>query len=93
MTVLSPKSLRFIAMAIEEVGDSSAKAAWRALDKDASNDIPPAARRAARIALSEYERRLRAALERPDLDEDEAADIANDIGTVCAIERTLEQAL
>ncbi len=93
MMVLTPKSLRFIAMAIEEVGDPSAKVVWRALDKDTSKDIPPAAGRVAWIALSKYERRLLTALGRPGIDEDEAADISNDIGTVRAIERTLEQAL
>ncbi|MGH7052471.1 MAG: hypothetical protein ACREFA_01440, partial [Stellaceae bacterium] len=89
MTKLSPKSRRFIAAVIEEAGNPRAQEIWGALDKNTPQDIPPAAEHAALIALSEYERQLLAALRRPGLDEDEAADLSNDVATVRAIVRTL----
>jgi len=91
MVALSPKARRFIAIAIDGLEDSQAKAIWSAVDKDTAGDLPDAAAHAALTALQRLERRLRARLESRTVGEDEASDLSNDLGLVCAIESDLKR--
>ena len=91
MTILSPKATRFVARAMRDASDMD-KAIWAAIDHDTSKDIPPAAVSVALTALGLYEQRLRARLNSGALDEDETADLSNDLGFVCSLERGLRNA-
>ena len=49
------------------------------------------ARATALNALGRYEQRLRARLDTPGIDEDEMADLSNDLGFVCSLIRGLSK--
>jgi hypothetical protein len=87
MQTLSPKASRFVAIAMREASEHD-RAIWEAVDHDTSKELPAAAMKAALNALSQYEERLRTRLMASD-DEDEMADLSNDLGFVCSIERGL----
>jgi hypothetical protein len=89
--ILTPKNVRFVANAMR-FADMPARAVWEAVDKDTSKDLPAAAERAALSALCAFEKALRARLKTL-ADEDEIADVSNDLGTVRAIERGLQRDL
>ena len=91
MTSLSPKAIRFIDLAVKELGDRQISTIWHA-DRDVAGELPDAAARGALTALAEFERRLCAQLDRT-TDEDEASDISNDLGLVRAIEGDLAKQL
>jgi hypothetical protein len=86
MKTLSPKALRFIAVAMRYASDGD-RALWAAMDIDTSDDIPLPAARAAFNALTSFERRLRERLDQPGLDENETADLSNDLGFVTGLVR------
>ena len=47
MTILSPKAIRFISIAMERADDRSARAVWASRDMDTSGDLSPSVARAA----------------------------------------------
>jgi hypothetical protein len=91
MAMLSPKARRFVAIAIDGCGDDRAKAIWSAVDKDIAGDLPDAAARVALAALQRLEGRVRDRLQSSAMGEDEAADLSNDLGLICAIESDLRR--
>ena len=93
MTKLSPKALRFIDAAVAASRDAHIKAAWKGFDRNAAKELPGSIARAALIALQQAERRMRRELKSSSLGEDDAADLANDLGFVCAVEEDLKQLL
>jgi hypothetical protein len=93
MTKLSPKALRFIDAAVAESKDARVKAAWNGFNRDPAKELPDPVARAALSALQKVERRLRRQLDLPSLGDDDAADISNDLGFVCAVEDDLKRQL
>jgi hypothetical protein len=93
MTKLSPKALRFIDAAVAESKDPRLRAAWSGFDRDRIKELPDPVARAALSALQKVERRLRRELESPSLSEDDAAEVSNDLGFVCAVESDLKRQL
>jgi len=90
MTKLSPKATRFIETAVYDMEDSDIKAILASVGHDPGTEIPDPVARAVLAALLHFERQLRARLDRAD-DEDEASDLSNDLGFVCAIENDLRR--
>lgn len=90
MTKLSPKATRFIEAAVDDMADRDIKAIWTSVRHDPGTEIPNPVARAVLAALSHFERQLRARLDRVH-DEDEASDLSNDLGFVCAIESDLRR--
>jgi transcriptional regulator with XRE-family HTH domain len=90
MTKLSPEATRFIDAAIDEMADINIKAEWASIRHDPGTELPDSVARAVLTALSQFERRLRARLNGP-LHEEEASDLSNDLGFVCAIEDDLRR--
>ena len=88
MTALSPKAIRFIEIAMGEIEDQGVRSVWNATDRDVGGPLPDAAARAALTALHQFEHRLHVRLEQS-TDEDETADISNDLGLVFAIKSDL----
>jgi hypothetical protein len=86
MTDLSPKAIRFIGIAMEDIEDRGVRAVWEAVD--GGGPLPNAAASAALVVLQQFERRLYARLERT-TDEDDASDISNDLGFVFSIKSDL----
>jgi hypothetical protein len=93
MPKLSPKALRFIDAAMNETQDDTARAAWARFGRSAANELPAPLARAALTALEATELRMRKALASAALEEDEAADLSNDLGFVVAIESDLRRQL
>ena len=93
MTKLSPKALRFIDAAVAESADARVKAAWNGFDRDPATEPPDMVARTALSVLQKVERRLRRELDSPSLPDDDAADISNDLGFVCAVEDDLRRQL
>ena len=91
MTILSPKAIRFISIAMERADDRSARAVWASRDMDTSGDLSPSVARAALGVLSQFEQQLRRELEKPGIGEGEASDLSNNLGLVIATKRTLER--
>jgi hypothetical protein len=92
MTRFSPKATRFIEAAVDELADHDVKAIWMSAGHDPGTEVPDHVARAALKALHYFENQLRARLDTyPPLDEDEASDLSNDLGFVCAVERDLRQ--
>ena len=87
MTKLSPKALRFVAMAMRDMGPKE-KAVWAKVGRAQLTKLSVEAAEVALIALGHYEKfvRQRLAVAR---DEDEVSDLSNDLGFICAIERDL----
>jgi len=90
MTKLSPKATRFIDVAMDETADRDIKTVWASIRHDPGTELPDRVARAVLTALSQFESRLRARLDRP-MHEDEASDLSNDLGFVCAIENDLKR--
>jgi hypothetical protein len=90
MTKLSPKAARFIEAAVDDMADRDIKAIWATVSHDSGTEIPDPVARGVLAALSRLERQLRARLDRVH-DEDEAPDLSNDLGFVCAIESDLRR--
>ena len=90
MTKLSPKAMRFVDAAMDETSDRDIKAVWASIRHDPGTELPDLVARAVLAALSQFESRLRARLDRP-LREDEASDVSNDLGFVCAVEGDLKR--
>ena len=93
MTKLSPKALRFIDAAVAQSKDARVKAAWNGFDRASAKELPDSVARAALSVLQKVERRLRRELDSPSLGDDDAADISNDLGFVCAVEDDLRRQL
>ena len=93
MTKLSPKALRFIDAAVAESTDARVKATWKGFDRSSPKELPGPVARAALAALQQIERRLRRKLDLTSLGDDDAADISNDLGFVCAVEDDLKRQL
>jgi hypothetical protein len=87
---LSPKAARFVDTAMRDM-DPRSRAIWESVDP--KRDLPPEAVKVVLSALDHFERFLRGRLESPRLSEDEAADLSNDLGFICAIVRELSKAL
>jgi hypothetical protein len=93
MTKISPKARRFIDEAIKATQDHSAKTAWARFGRTGASDLPDPVAHAALAALEAAARRMRAALASASLEEEEAADLSNDLGFVIAIEADLRRQL
>ena len=90
MTKLSPKATRFVDFAMRDM-DHQSKAVWEGIDP--KRDLPPEAVKVVLSALDHFERFLRVRLASPRLSEDEASDLSNDLGFICATEQELSKAL
>jgi hypothetical protein len=88
MIEISPKSLHFIDFAMRDASPHD-RAVWAAVDRDTSRELPPPALDAALHALQVFEKKIQARLASSGLDEDETADLSNNLGTVRSIERGL----
>lgn len=91
MMKLSPKAIRFVADAVAASKDDQIGAVWRRFERGAAKELPDEVARAVLGALQQAERRLRSQLEAPSLGDDEAADVSNDLGFICAITRDLQR--
>ncbi len=91
MTKLSPKAMRFVDIAIRDMG-AREKAVWAQVPHDPTKQLSAEAAEVALAALGQFEslvrRRLSAARS-----EDEISDLSNDLGFICAIERDLNKGL
>jgi hypothetical protein len=91
MTKLSPKAMRFVDIAIRDMGPRE-KAVWAQVPHDPTKQLSAEAAEVALAALGQFEslvrRRLSAARS-----EDEISDLSNDLGFICAIERDLNKGL
>jgi hypothetical protein len=88
---LSPKALRLVDAAVRRSENAQLQAAWASYDHDPAKDLPERAGRAALVALQRFEDQLRKRLESQSLNEDEASDLSNDLGFICAIENDLKR--
>ena len=90
MTTLSPKAMRFVAIAMRYATELD-RAIWQAatVDQDVSPELPLAAVRAALNALGIYGQRIAERLQDGALDEDETADLSNDFRLVCSLQKGL----
>lgn len=91
MTKLSPKAVRFVDSAVMKCESDQVRAVWNAFKRDSSKELSDEVARAVLGALQQAERHLRSRLDLPSVGDDEVADISNDLGFICAIQRDLHQ--
>ena len=91
MTQLSPQAVRFVDAALISSESDQIRAVWSAFKPDPAMELPDEVARAVLGALQQAERHFRNRLESSSLGEDEAADLSNDLGFICAIERDLHR--
>jgi hypothetical protein len=89
MTTLSPKALRFVDAAVVKSDSDQIRAVWNAFKREPAKELSDEVARAALRALQQADVHLRNRLASSSLAEDEAADISNDLGFICAIQRDL----
>jgi hypothetical protein len=90
MIKLSPKAMRFIDRAARDL-PADDRSVWERVDRDPSKALPDDAAKVALMALERFAGRLRDRLAAGGLDDDETADLSNDLGFVCAIESDLRK--
>ena len=91
MTKFTPKATRFIDAAVDEMADREVRAIWSSVRHDPGSEMPDRVARAALSALDHYERQLWTQLTKYPVDEDEAADLSNDLGFVRSVESDLRR--
>ena len=91
MTNLSPKAMRFVDAAVIKSDSDHIRATWNAFKREPAKELSEEVARAVLAALQQAERHLRSRLKSSSLGEDEAADLSNDLGFICAIKRDLER--
>jgi hypothetical protein len=91
MTKLSPKAVRFVDAAVISSESDQIRAVWSTFKRDPARELPDEVALAVLGALQQAERHFRNRLESSSLGEDEAADLSNDLGFICAIERDLHR--
>jgi hypothetical protein len=91
MTKLSPKAMRFVDAAVLKSESDQTRATWNAFKREQAKELSEEVARAVLGALQQAELDLRSRLESSSLGEDEAADLSNDLGFICAIKRDLER--
>ena len=89
MTKVSPKAVRFVDAAVVGSESDQIRAAWSAFKREPAKELPDEVARVVLNALRQAERQLRGRIESPSIGEDEAADLSNDLGLICAIESDL----
>ena len=92
MISLSPKAFRYVTAALPFLPDDR-RAEWTVLTAEHGSQLSIDASMIAFEALQIWEGKLRRTLELEGYDEDFKADIANDIGFICAIESDISQML
>jgi hypothetical protein len=90
MTTLSPKAVRFVDDAVRRFENAQVAAAWAPFAHAPAGELPASTAAAVLRALEHAEQALRAELNRTH-DEDEASDLSNDLGFICAIENDLRR--
>ena|SRR5437899_1192244 len=91
MTTLSPKAVRFVDAAVIGSESDQIRAVWSAFKREPTKELSDEVARAVLGALQHADRHLRSRLTSSSLGEDEAADISNDLGFICAIKRDLDR--
>jgi hypothetical protein len=90
--ILTPRARRTVDAAIQHLPDSRLRDKWRAWEKqDAIGDLPGEIAAIVGNALQLAEQNLQKRLESSSLDENEQADILNDLGYIQAIEAGLKE--
>ena len=87
MTKLSPKAMRFVDIAMRDMGPKEKKI-WASIDPAPASELSLKAAEVALAALAHYETFVRTRLASA-RSEDEISDLSNDLGFICAIERDL----
>jgi hypothetical protein len=90
MTKLSPKAMRFVDIAMRDMGPAE-KRIWASVDRAPASKLSVEAAEVALAALGHYETFVRNRLSVV-RSEDEVSDLSNDLGFICAIERDLIKA-
>jgi hypothetical protein len=89
--MLTPRARRTVSAAVEQLSDSDLRDKWRAWERrGATGELPSEITAIARDALHLAERNLQKRLDTASLDENEEADILNDLGYIHAIETGLK---
>jgi len=91
MTTLSPKAMRFVDAAVIKSDSDQIRATWNAFKRERAKELSEEVARAVLGALQQAELHLRSRLKSSSLGEDEAADLSNDLGFICAIKHDLER--
>lgn len=91
MTKLSPKAVRFVDSAVIKSESNQIRAVWSAFKREPAKELSDEVARAVLGALQQADRDLRSRLASSSLGEDEAADISNDLGFICAIKHDLQR--
>jgi hypothetical protein len=91
MTTLSPKAIRFVDAAVIKSESEQIRATWNAFNREPARELSEEVARAVLGALEQAELDLRSRLKSSALGEDEAADLSNDLGFICAIKCDLER--
>jgi hypothetical protein len=89
--VLSPKARRFVADAIADFGDGRARALWGSFQRDPGSELSPEIARIALRALEFVQRGMAQRIESGSLDEDEVADLTNDLQFIRSLETDLRR--
>lgn len=92
MTTLSPKAWRFVDIALKEMGEHG-RMVGASLHRDPSRELSAKTAETVLMALGHFEQALRKRLATGGLSEDEASDVSNDLGFVCAIEQDVNEGL
>jgi hypothetical protein len=91
MTKLSPKAVRFIDAAVIKSESEQIRANWNAFKREPTKELSDEVARAVLGALEQAELDLRNRLKSSAPGEDEAAELSNDLGFICAMKCDLER--
>jgi hypothetical protein len=83
--------MRFVDAAVIASESDQIRAVWSAFEREPVKELSDEVAQAVLGALQQAERHLRSRLESSALGEDEAADVSNDLGFICAIKRDLQR--
>jgi len=91
--ILSTKARRFVSAAVDQLPDDYVRDVWRSFERGPDRDISPKVADAALRALQRAERNIALRLKSEKLDENEEADLANDLYFIQAVENDLKRVL
>ena|ERR1700685_3992337 len=89
---LAPKAQRFLVEALRDLPDAKGRDRLRSwIENDAGNELPPDIASFALSAFEQFEYWMKQKLESGRLDDDQRADIINDLSFVHAVENDLKK--
>jgi hypothetical protein len=91
--ILSVKARRFISAAVDQLLDDYVRDVWRAFEREPDRGVSPKVADAALRALERAERSIALRLKSENLDENEEADLANDLYFIQAVQSDLKRVL